>query len=299
MKQDEAEELLSLLPGGRTLFTYGKDGYAISLLRMGMERACHEELKKTSLGRLFEKPQIRTWLGSLGKKAITPGDLDMLWPQETETYRLTAGLYGGWSQTTRKGNRAWNIVLQLNLNSHDVEWMNRIQPERDRDPFERRFHPIHRGLHRTLAWARIDLDWSTGEALIEEIQNDRLREVRWDVDRILSQQLTTVRVRGVEIDAALVLRYWNERLRLSRQFWDEAMLCAAIRFIVEELGIRRIWYHSPVSGARLKNVKDAPVSLYTDLPRRFCFEKTAELPKFVRRPKRRHRPGLWMHRLCL
>lgn len=32
MKQPEAEELLSLLPGGRTLFTYGKDWYAVSLL---------------------------------------------------------------------------------------------------------------------------------------------------------------------------------------------------------------------------------------------------------------------------
>ncbi len=299
MKQEEAEELLSLLPGGRTLFTYGKDRYAISLLRMGMERACHEELKKTSLGRLFEKPQLKAWLGSLGKKAITPGDLDMLWPQETETYRLTAGLFEGWTQTTRKGDDGWNIVLQLNLNGSDAEWMERIQPDRGNDPFERTYHPIHEGRHRTLAWARIDLDWETGEALIEEIQNDRLREVRLDVDRILSQKLTTVRIWGVEMDANLILRYWNERLRLSRQFWDEAMLCAAIRFIVEELGIRRIWYHSPVSGARLKNVEDAPVSLYTDLPRRFCFEKTAEVPRFVRRIKRRHRPGLWMHRLCL
>lgn len=299
MKQHEAEELLSLLPGGRTLFTYGKDWYAISLLRMGMSHACYEELKKTSLGRLFDKPQLKAWLGSLGKKTFTEGDLDMLWPQETETYRLTAGLFEGWTQTTRKGSRGWNIVLQLNLNGSDTEWMDRIHPDRESDPFERGWHPVHEGRHRTLAWARIDLDWDTGEALIEEIQNDRLRDVGTDVERIRSRKLTTICSWGVKMDAALVLRYWDERLRLSRQVWDEAMLCAAIQFIVQELGIRRIWYHSPVSGARLKEVSNAPLSLYSDLPRRFCFEKTAELPRFVRSPRRRHRPGLWMHRLCL
>ena len=39
------------------------------------------------------------------------------------------------------------------------------------DPFEWTSHPVHEGRHRTLAWARIDLDWESGEALIEEIQN--------------------------------------------------------------------------------------------------------------------------------
>ncbi|RYD37269.1 MAG: hypothetical protein EOP87_03865, partial [Verrucomicrobiaceae bacterium] len=252
MKQHEAEELLALLPRGRTLFTYGKDWYAISLLRMVMDRTCHEDLKKTSLGRLFDKPQLKAWLGTLGKKTFTGRDLDMLWPQETETYRLTAGLFEGWTQTTRKGDHGWNVVLQLNLNGSDAAWMERLMPERDDDPFERTWHPIHQGRHRTLAWARIDLDWNTGEALIEEIQNDRLRDIRDDVEQIRREKLHTLRRYGVEMDAKLVLRYWDERLRLSRQFWDEAMLCAAIRFIVEELGIRRIWYHSPVSGARLK-----------------------------------------------
>jgi hypothetical protein len=299
MKQDEAEELLSLLPGGRTLFTYGKDRYAISLLQMGMGRVCHEELKKSSLGRLFDKPQLKAWLGTLGKKTFTVPDLDMLWPQETETYRLTAGLFEGWTQTTRKGGHGWNIVLQLNLNGSDAEWMERIHPDRGNDPFERTYHPIHEGRHRTLAWARIDLDWETGEALIEEIQNDRLREVKDCVEWIRGKNRRMIRLAGHRVHSSVVISYWEQRLRLSRQFWDEAMLCAAIRFIVEELGIRCIWYHSPVSGARLKNVKDAPVSLYSDLPRRFCFEKTPQLPRFVRRIKRRHRPGLWMHRLCL
>jgi len=299
MKQHEAEELLSLLPHGRTLFTYGKDWYAVSLLELGLRHSGLQDLRQTHLGKLFEKPKLRTWLGSFGKKTITAQDLSLLWPEVSETYRLTAGLFDGWLQTSRKGSEKWNIVLHLNLNEGDARLMEKKIPERSKDPFEWTCHPIHEGRHRTLAWARIDLDWDTGEALIEEIQNDRLREVKREVDYIRRKNLRTIRLGGETIDAAFIIRYWEQRLRLSRQWWDEAMLCAAIRFIVEELGLRTIWYHSPISGARLKGVRDAPVSLYSDLPRRFCFGKTEELPKFLRKPSRKSRSGLWMHRLCL
>lgn len=299
MKQHEAEELLSLLPSGRTLFTYGKDWYAVSLLEMGLRGSGPEDIKHTNLGRLFEKPRVRSWIGGLGKKTFTSDDLAMLWPEETETYRLTAGLFDGWAQTTRKGKDGWNIVLQMNLNNRDASWMERRFPNRRDDPFERRWHPIHEGKHRTLAWSRIDLDWERGEALIEEIQNDRIREVADCVGYIRRSGRRTILINGVEVDSAFVITYWEERLRLSRQWWDEAMLCAAIRFIVHELGIRRIFYHSPVSGARLKHAGNAPVSLYTDLPRRFCFERTPDLPSFVHKPRRKILNGLWMHRLCL
>ena len=299
MKQHEAEELLALLPAGRTLFTYGKDWYALSLLEMGLGRSAPAPLRNTTLARLLEKPVVKSWLGTLGRKDFTSADLALLRPGESETYRLTASLFSGWTQTSRRGNEAWNIVLQLNLNADDACWMERICAERHEDPFEWGCHPIHRGRHRTLAWARIDIDWESGEALIEEIQNDRIRAVSDRVKRIRDQDLRTIRLRHAEVDAGFVLRYWEERLRLSRKWWDEAMLCAAIRFVVRELGIRRIYYHSPVSGARLKRVKDAPLSLYSDLPRRFCFERTEDLPAFIPKLRRKSRAGLWMHRLCL
>lgn len=300
MKQLEAEELLSCLSRRRTLFPYGKDWYAVSLLRMAMRHTTLPQLRKTRLGNLLEKPRLRAWLGSLGKKSPTPEDLDLLWPDETETYRLTAGLFDGWMQTSRKGKDAWNIVLQVNLNENDARIMERKFPDRTDDPFEYRWHPVHEGRHRTLAWARIDLDWSSGEALIEEIQNDRLREVGESVAYIRRQGLKTVWLNGQQVDAAFVLDYWDKRLRLSRQWWDEAMLSAAVGFIVNELGLRRIYYHSPISGAKLKGdgANKAPTSLYTDLPKRFCFEKTNDLPTFLKR-KRSHPANLWMHRMCL
>lgn len=299
MKQEEAEELIALLPEGRTLFTYGKDWYAVALLAMGLRHSDSEKIRKTSLGRLFHKPQIKLWMGMLGKRAFSGEDLTMLWPEETETYRLTADVFDGWAQTTRKGKAGWNIVLQLNLNVGDARWMEKKFPDRDDDPFECSWHPIHTGRHRTLAWCRIDLDWETGEALIEEIQNDRLREVGESVERIRKKGLKTIELCGRELDAKFVIRYWEERLRLSRHWWDEAMLCAAMQFIVGELGIRNIYYHSPLSGARLKGVRNAPTSLYSDLPRKFCFEKTEDLPKFVKTPRKGFLNGMWMHRLCL
>lgn len=300
MKQLEAEELLACLSAGRTLFTYGKDWYAVSLLRMAMRHTNLTQLKNTRLGNLLEKPRLRAWLGSLGKKSPTPEDLDLLWPEETETYRLTAGLFDGWTQTSRKGKDSWNIVLQINLNESDARIMERKFPDRENDPFEFSWHPIHEGRHRTLAWARIDLDWNSGEALIEEIQNDRLREVGDHVARIRRQGLKSLRLHGNEIDAAFVLDYWNNHLRLARKWWDEAMLSATIGFIVNELGIRRIYYHSPLSGARLKGrgAANAPTSIYTDLPKRFCFEQTRQLPAFIKR-NRNHPANLWMHRLSL
>ncbi|RYD35362.1 MAG: hypothetical protein EOP87_07515 [Verrucomicrobiaceae bacterium] len=267
---------------------------------MGLRQASLQQIKQSPMAKLLEKPRLRAWLGSLGKKSPGEDDLALLWPDETETYRLTVGLFSGWTQTSRKTN-SWNIVLQLNLNEEDARMMERKFPERSDDPFERSYHPIHEGKHRTLAWARIDLDWETGEALIEEIQNDRIREVAWHVSRIKQSDLEKIRIYGQEVESKFVLGYWEERLRLSRQWWDEAMLCAAVKFIVGELGLRTIYYHSPVSGARLKGggAEDAPVSLYKDLPRRFCFEKTTDIPSFLRPPRRKHRAGLWMHRLCL
>ncbi len=300
MKQLEAEELLSCLSRGRTLFTYGKDWYAVSLLKMAMRHSTLTQLKNTRLGNLLEKPRLRAWLGSLGKKLPTPADLDLLWPEETETYRLTAGLFNGRIQTSRKGKDAWNIVLQINLNENDARIIERKFPERSDDPFEYSWHPVHEGRHRTLAWARIDLDWSCGEALIEEIQNDRLREVGDYVARIRRQGLKTVRLNYQDVDASFILDYWDKRLRLSRQWWDEAILSAAVGFIVNELGIRCIYYHSPISGAKLKGdgAAKAPTSLYTDLPKRFCFDKTDDMPAFVKR-KRNQAGNLWMHRICI
>ena len=61
------------------------------------------------------------------------------------------------------------------------------------------------------------------------------------------------------------------------------MLAATIWFLREEIGISRIYYHTHEYGAQLKRIRWGlpPRSLYTSLPRRFCFERTEEAPEFL------------------
>ncbi|MGB1129072.1 MAG: hypothetical protein ACPG4K_03395 [Haloferula sp.] len=295
MKHCEVEEVRACLPKGRTLFSYGKDWYAVELLKLALKgETSIADLKQSPFGRLFDKQQVRQWFGALGKNKVSRDDLDLLWPDSWESYRLRLDTYDGWAQTSRRGHHAWNLVLQLNLNETDARLMDEQLPERSRDPFEWACHPIHEGRHRTLAWARIDLDWASGEALIEEIQNDRLREVKSLLDYARARKLERVEQWGVKLETSFLVDYWERRLRHSRAVWAEAMVCAAIKFIVDELGLRRIFFHTPESGRTYKDYgySEPPRSVYTDLPRRFCFQQVDEVPEFLRnRFKKRPKVG--------
>ncbi len=59
----------------------------------------------------------------------------------------------------------------------------------DDDSFKYTGHPIHK-TRNSIAWARIDLDYLTGEVLIEEIQNDWLRQAKRHL--IISKRLAAV-----------------------------------------------------------------------------------------------------------
>jgi hypothetical protein len=65
--------------------------------------------------------------------------------------------------------------------------------------------------------------------------------------------------------------------------WQEAMLSASIDFIHRELGIGTIYYHSHETGGVVKRIEwgQAPRSLYTQLPKRFCFDRTQTAPEFL------------------
>jgi hypothetical protein len=65
--------------------------------------------------------------------------------------------------------------------------------------------------------------------------------------------------------------------------WDEAMLAAAVWFCRSQLGVRRIYYHTFEGSNLLKRMHGCPPprSLYTTLPRRFCFERTDQPPQML------------------
>jgi len=210
------------------------------------------------------------------------------------------GTWGGsgywnqdWYQNSRPG---YNLVLHLNFSGkHNQPYHRLMQPEDDWHPFLGYGHP-RADDELTLAWARLDVDLDDGVALIEEIQNDWIRKARSLEKRLASWlEHKTDYVRRFLLprylpggSAEAFRRYLDDILRPHEQLWDEAMLSATLWFLRNELGIRRIFYHTFASGNRLKGIDYTmpPRSLYTRLPRRFCFQETDEAPGFLMNQRR-------------
>ncbi len=290
-----ANEIIACLPKDRTVFDYYKDRYAVMLLeRVAGDGMAIADIKQTRYAKLLNRPLVKDVVARKGDGMLTRDDLIYVYPPgEVEHYVLTLGLWGwrkhdfGCDQTSRKGG---NLVLQLNFSGeHDGHYRKFIDPD-NRQPFAVDSHPICKKGRNTLAWARIDIDLDADEALIEEVQNDWLRDaesyLRWartqlGQPEIAPAERAEVTVYGIK--ALDLVEYAESRLYLHKQIWSEAMLAAAIWFLTEEIGIGHIWYHDYETGAWLKNIGWAkpPRSLYTDLPKRFCFERTTAAPAFI------------------
>jgi len=294
MKQETAKEIIACLPRERTLFHYHKDRYAAWLLgeiaRQGVSIA---ELKRSPYARLLSRPLIKQLISAKGDGMLRADDFDYVWQEPSKTFMLTLDTWEGlepeYDQTTRSG---FNLVLQLNFSNEHNGYFHRMFPEELQDDLRSWGHPTllpgdRDFRHETLAWARIDVDLDTGEALIEEIQNDWLRYARrWR--KCLSHEKNceycyVQRYARSKHHKYRVLRYLEEVLSPYENLWSEAMLAATLWFIYSELGIQRIYYHEFESGARLKSIhgRKPPRSLYTQLPRQFCFQPRAEHPEFL------------------
>jgi len=183
MKCEIAKEVVACLPKGRTLFHYSKDDYAFQLLHL-LKKDGEEirELRSSPLARLLEKPRVKPYLagccdGRL-RQDVIPRQQFL---PEGQNYRLSLDVWGEdvrqWRdhQVSRKGV---SLVLQLNLNRNHFTKLSRCADLDDYDPFGGWGHPAREGRYPTLSWCRLDFDLQTGEALIEEIQTDLLREMK-------------------------------------------------------------------------------------------------------------------------
>ncbi len=288
-----AEEILASLPEGGVPFRYFKDRYAVQLLAYAAaEGQSLSEMRRGRFRPLLQKPDVRRILGTRGGRGVDWGLLDSYFPAPTEDYLLTFGLWGTerdpwWNQTTRPSP---NIVLQLNFPfAHDRAYRRYIEP-REVHPFELSSHPINRNGRHTLAWSRLDIDLQRGEALIEEIQSDWIREA----ERAAEAALRSLVEGDCELpwwleearcDALQVFRYVEYVLARHRRIWDQAVVAASLWLLREHLGIRRIYMHTYESGCLLKKIpgRRPPRSLYEQVPRTFCFERVEEAPRFLRR----------------
>ena len=138
-------------------------------------------------------------------------------------------------------------------------------------------HPVSQNGELTLAWARIDLDLKTNEALIEEIQSDWVRNAM-------------AKATEEDGDSIKWSRYVDTILRPHSKVWDQAMLASIIWFLVEEIGVTQLFYHTFETGSKFKHITwdQPPKSLYTKLPSIYCFEITHNGPRFIRDTKDKH-----------
>ncbi len=299
MKAELAQEIIACLPTDRTLFWYYKDYYAVYLLHRELSQhgaRTVSKLRKGRFGRLLRKPIFTELLAKSGSGKLCASDIENRWSQDYEPYVLTLSTWGNehakryrYYQVSRPGK---NLVLQMNFCSrHDALYRQYIH--NDMDYFKCLDHPVSRD-YCTLAWARIDLDLTTGEALIEEIQNDWLRDMDYlarYVKRCALRGHASVRLGNWTLDLAKALIYLESEIARHKVIWSEAMLSAAIKFLHEEIGIKRIYYHSPDTGAAMKNIRYSkpPRSIYKTLPKQFCFESVNEAPSFIARDKQAKR----------
>ena len=88
---------------------------------------------------------------------------------------------------------------------------------------------------------------------------------------------------GVILTLKAFKTYLNQVISDHMKLWDEALLSAAIWFVRHELGLSTLYIHDFDSGNRLKAIAGRlpPRSLYTDLPKKFCFEQIDHAPLFL------------------
>ena len=204
--------------------------------------------------------------------------LDAVWALTWQDFLLSFaewGKGGNWAnlQLSREGG---NLVIQLGFPSDHAELLGRYLDKDVRQKFEEQLHPVRRDGRPTLAWARVDVDFDTGEALIEEVQSDWLRNVADEVDWLASSEPRSRDLRAHQAyKQALFARY--------AKVWPQAMLLATLVILRDLLGLRRIWMHQPEPGAILKGIRYSlpPRSLYTALPKAFCFAPVREIPALL------------------
>lgn len=285
------EEIQACLDGERTLFRYFRDQYAITLLRrLAKDQVLSvRDLRSSQWGGLLNRPALKKILSQCGKGSISLDQLEAYLHQaNAEPFVLTLGHWGGtsgygWVQTSRLGA---NLVLHLNLSNVWHERFRSLFGQSANDVFGYD-HPLSEARPMTLAWARLDIDFETDEVLIEEIQSDLIRYVarmQLYARRAISRGDNTFSCfYGDAIPADRFLHFAKQFSERVKDIWEEAILSAVMDFVFDELGISQVYYHTFETGAQFKNIKGVrpPRSLYTELPKRFCFQSRHKAPHFL------------------
>ena len=286
----DANEIIACLPKQRTVYRYCNDEYAARLLapKLSSTGTPVREIRASRWGRLLDRKPVAAVLRHCGAATLCDHDLLGMPRENDRAYVLTLGLWGwrrgdrSYYQTSRSGV---NLVLQINFDQEHDKTYQRVARPVSKTDLNFASHPVCKRGRTTMAWVRLDLDLATGQALIEEVQNDWLRgavTARTAAARAIKNGRPGEVIWGIG-PAKGVKPYCDYVLKNHANDWAEVALSAAVGFLVDEIGISQIWYHDSDSGARLKRIKwsKPPRSIYTSLPRSFCFEKTHQAPWFI------------------
>jgi hypothetical protein len=282
MNKKQLDAMLYCLSDERNTYTYFKDKYCMFLFQNLVDGAISvQDLKHSQYAQFCYKPKIKQWLAQYGSNQIDADSLMALWQTDVYFFNMTLGQWGGdrpaWQQTCRKGH---NLVVQLNFTkSHDKIYEKTVEP--DSDLFAYEDHPIS-NKRNTMAWSRLDFSDDFSEVLIEEVQNDWLREAH-DAYNFLRHPKNDSYY-GYKVNKKLFNDYFVKVLKPMMSIWDEAILCATLEFLVEDIGVKHIYYYDYNTGSHLKSIeKDygPPKSLYTKLPKKFGFKQVDQAPQFI------------------
>ena len=274
-------EVIACLPKGKTHFRYFKGAFASRLLSILLPRQSDiKDIKQTRFASLLAHPSVKPVLATCGDGKLKRRDLSNVWQEPALPFLLTVSRWGAtndrsWHQTSRFGE---NLVLQLNLPFEHQRLYKHYIDKTGGTLNGYSGHPVQqpnaKNFRETLAWSRIDFDFHTNEALIEEVQSDAVRDVIFHSHYHCKYGCEECQKR------MQYARWFNG----YKKIWAEAMLCATIEFIHFELGIERIFMHTARSGWQVKLMDQtwhAPRSLYSDLPKKFCFKQTWAAPEFL------------------
>ncbi len=289
MTSAELEGIISLFGSEMPEYQYFKDKYALLVAAWEVgEGKRVGELKRSRIAGLLQKDILKQHCAR--HSILTASNLLSVSALDGWCFRQTLGQWGWddgwWGQVSRKGK---SLVLRLDFQKDHDKTVHKLGLESAIERLEGRNHMRFEDSHN-LAWARLDLDWDTGEVLIEEIQNDWLRNANSLLTghsirgggRFYDWHIT----KGTSRNGWRLEEYYETVVQPLEKIWSEAMLSAVLEFVRNTLGLSMVYMHTDECGARLKDIwfeSRPPKSIYQELPKRFCFEQVNYSPTFLSR----------------
>ncbi|MEO1493202.1 MAG: hypothetical protein AAFV19_13695 [Pseudomonadota bacterium] len=306
MKPEFRKELRELLPA-KKIFPYFAEREGGWLLHHRLRQPARiAELRRGPLAPLLTRPGVRDVVAACGRGWVTPENLlplaeplDALsresqlsgdratevaldtavaadWREVSITHSEWAdgcnGFYRRELQVSRTGG---NLVIQVNFPEAFQDEFDALFPIETRRALETRQHPVRKDLI-TMGWIRLDFERDGEDLLIEEVQTDWLRIAKRCRNDLAKQ--------GPSAFEADRLAFLDRALALYGRDWARMLMLVALDFARTRAGIRHVWMHQYLPGAKLKHIIEydlPPRSLYTDLPRRFGFVRTDRAPAFL------------------